>query len=188
MTKHEIRKAAENARSRLTPTAWGKYSAAIEKRVLSADFYQNAQIVFCYASFRREADTWGILERILRDGKRLLVPRTLKDGQMLAVEIKSLDDLVPGRFGLREPASRLESDLVPDLVLVPGVAFSPAGDRVGFGKGYYDRCLSKYPEALRAALCFEVQLFEDIPAEAFDIPMDLILTEKREIVCSKGRG
>jgi len=187
MTKNEIRKAAENARNRLTPTAWQAGSRAIEKRLLNSEYYQNAETVLCYASFRREVDTWGILQKILDDGKRLLVPKTLADGIMLVIEITTLDDLVPGRFGLREPASRLESDLCPDLIVVPGVAFSPQGDRVGFGKGYYDRSLSKYPDAVRAALCFEVQLFEDIPAEAFDMPMDYILTEKREIVCSKGR-
>jgi 5-formyltetrahydrofolate cyclo-ligase len=107
------------------------------------------------------------------------VPKIKKGYGLLAIEIKSLDELSPGTFGILEPAG--EKGISPeeiDLVVVPGVAFDKRGNRMGYGAGYYDSFLPKLrPEVKKVAVAFEIQVTDSLPAEEHDVKMDLIITE-----------
>ena len=108
---------------------------------------------------------------------------------MRAVLIRDPDrDLFPGFKGIREPdpdsLRQLSADDL-DLIIVPGVAFDSSGNRLGMGKGYYDRFLKHLrPSALKIALAFENQIVASIPWDDNDIKMDMIITEERVIYCS----
>ena len=108
---------------------------------------------------------------------------------MEVVNLPSLDSLVPGKFGILTVREEEQSIILAsevDFVVVPGAAFSPEGDRLGLGGGYYDRYLAeKAPQAYRAALTFDGQVVPSVPMEAHDARVNLILTETRRIEPNK---
>ena len=150
----------------------------IEKQIIFSPAYQSARTIFLYVSMNKEPSTRGILDRALKDGKAVYVPKCLGDGEMLAVRISSMKDLVSGAFGILEPVDVSEkitaSDL--DLILVPCLAASADGRRLGHGKGYYDRFLAESSENT-ICLCFREMLREDIAVEDHDIWMSAVITE-----------
>jgi len=82
-----------------------------------------------------------------------------------------------GVYGIEEPTGEAFTDYAAiDFIVVPGVAFDAKGNRLGRGKGYYDRLLPRIPTAYKAGICFPFQLVEEVPAESFDVRMDIIIT------------
>lgn len=175
-TKAEIRKAAKlNAPDAINAAS---ASAAIAGILLSDPAYRAAGTVFCYAATAGEPDTRAILADALASGKVLCVPKCIGKGIMKAVRISSLDDLRPGAYGILEPCEGLP-EVAPediDLAIVPCVAASSDGRRIGHGAGYYDRFLSPIG-AKRICLCFKALLSEDIPMDAHDLLMDKVISE-----------
>lgn len=135
-------------------------------------------LYLCYVSFRSEVDTHNIIQYLLDNNKRVAVP-VCKNGAMNFFEIRSLESLQPGLFGILTP-EQAEADLITDftnaLCLVPALAYDYFGNRLGYGGGYYDRFLKEHnPQTLGFAYrkCF----CDRIPAESFDIKIKTVLTE-----------
>ncbi|HJD20433.1 MAG TPA: 5-formyltetrahydrofolate cyclo-ligase [Candidatus Gemmiger faecigallinarum] len=169
------RAARAEARARLRalgPDALRAAGQAIAVRLFARPEWRQAGAVFCFVSLPSEPDTTPILRRALAEGKRLYVPRMLGGGRMELVEICSLDSLRPNAFGIREPAAGpvLEPDAPgPDmLAIVPCLAASKDGVRLGRGGGYYDRFLAGFPG--RALLACPGRLvFDALPADSWDV-------------------
>jgi 5-formyltetrahydrofolate cyclo-ligase len=133
-------------------------------------------------SFGDELDTTPILTHILATGRTLVLPRMTTDNGAPALalhRVDSLNDLLPGKWGIREP--RADAPLVTlsdiDFALVPGVAFDLEGNRLGYGKGYYDRLLAKRPASLTvAAVAFDCQVVDAVPVEPHDAKIDILIT------------
>lgn len=170
--KKELRKKFINARNNIIKET--KFSVA--EKVCSLSEYKNAECVFCYVSKKGEADTTLLLERILLDKKRLLVPRcTDKCGNMEAVEIKALSWLKEGYYGIKEPEKgEVTEKSEIDLCIVPGIAFDEDGYRIGYGGGYYDRFL-KDIKAYTVGICFKELKAESIPKEENDISVNNVI-------------
>lgn len=137
--------------------------------------YKDAKTVFCYVSYNGEVDTLNLLSDILK-AKTLVVPYCIDDvGNMIAVKINSADDLHKGMYGILEPKNPVEfpKDKI-DFVIVPGVAFSKDGYRLGYGKGYYDRFLSDISPYKLGVIKKELFL-EKLPHDEFDIKMDDVI-------------
>jgi 5-formyltetrahydrofolate cyclo-ligase len=131
--------------------------------------------VALFAPTRLEPDIDLLWEMSRPADGAFLYPRCEESG-LKFVKIGALADLLPGRFGIREPKFA-PSSIVPDLVVVPGLAFTRDGSRLGRGGGFYDRYLRATPErTVKIGVCFQFQIVESIPCEAHDISMD-------EIVC-----
>lgn len=170
------------------------YSAAIDARVidnfLHSKFYQQANYLMTTVSFGSEINTHKLIEKALSDGKHLVVPSCQKEDHSLILSelINFPNDLREGHFGILEvPADRrrLIKATQIDLVIVPGCAFSQKGDRLGRGGGYYDRFLKTInPDCQTLALARDDFVFNTIPTEAHDQPVDYIITESRLIECS----
>jgi len=136
-------------------------------------------------SYLGEVETHDLIERLLRDGKTVVVPKIVSRRRMIAVKIKGLGELKKGEHGMLEPADQ-KLYLGPiDVCVTPGLAFTTSGDRLGFGRGYYDRFLARFHRVIRIAPAFECQLVEHIPTDEDDQAMRLIVTEERVI---RGRG
>ncbi len=161
-------------------------SAEIGARLFSLDAFAKARTVLFYAAKGDEVLTQGMILRSLSEGKRVALP-LVRSGDLVLSEIKNFegDDIAPGTFGILEPKVVLPVEPGHiEAVIVPGVAFDEHGNRVGFGKGYYDRLLKRLEKRIpRIGLAYEFQIVPKIPAGEWDIPVHVIVTEKRTIQC-----
>ena len=151
-------------------------SEAIMHRVESLPEFKTAEVVLLYWSMADEVQTYSFVDRWHRD-KVVLLPCV--DGDMLRLrQYTGPDCIVSGeQFGIGEPIGPEWTNLnAVQLVVVPGVAFDPTGNRMGRGKGYYDRFLAKHPTVKKIGICFDFQLVEHIPAEPHDIRMDEVVS------------
>lgn len=180
-------------RKALTPAQVAASSAAMAKRLLQFQPYLGARLLHTYvASVDNEVDTAGLIRQSLARGQEVAVPVVQPGTRVLRhALIQDLGQLQPGRWGLLEPAAGhpcwLEDLGRIDLVVVPGLAFDRRGNRLGLGGGYYDRFLARV-SAPKAGLIYSALLLDALPAEAHDIPMDLVVTEAAAYCCAEERG
>lgn len=186
-TKKEIRTNGLQKRMRLPSAVRTEYSLDIAEQVLKHPFFQCADTIYCYVPFREEVDTTLCIQTAWKQGKRVVVPRVCGTNQMEFYEIESMKELFPGYQGILEPAANRDrlfeaSSCVHALMLVPGVVFDRNGNRIGYGKGFYDHYLKTYPYISKMGLAFSCQCIEEIPAEPQDICMDVVLTENGDFM------
>jgi len=173
---HENRRKQENK---------DELSRAICEKFVSLPEYTAARAVMFYVDVRAEVRTRDYLATALGHGKKIIVPWCNAQGELELFWLQSMDDLAVGMYKILEPRPELRGlpeRQVPvaelDLVMVPGVAFTKDGARMGHGKGYYDKLLEHArPDAPLVALAFECQLFPEIPTQEHDVFMDKIITE-----------
>ena len=179
MQKNQIRKIIGEKKKQMTAQEIETWSAQLCDAFLSLPEYQSAKIIFAYISFNQEVRTHRIIEKALSDGKLLAVPRI--EGNDLEFRfIDSWKDCCESSLGIREPGDahvKAQSTDGPVLMLMPGLAFDRAGNRVGYGKGLYDRYLSRNGEERfkRIALCYDFQLVDSIETDQFDLPVSRII-------------
>jgi len=188
MQKKILRRYALSIRRGLSQEAIKRKSKKIQKNLFNLSLFKRAGVVLFYLSLPDEVQTYGMIKDSLKIGKRIAVPVVdLEKGEIVPFEVKTPEfKLVSGPFGISEPAENNRYPLVVeeiDLVVVPGIAFDKQGKRIGFGKGFYDRFLSRLINVKTVALAFECQIFGEVPYEEYDIPVDFIITEKRVINC-----
>ncbi len=137
--------------------------------------FRAASTVLLYYSLPDEVNTHDFVSKWSHD-KRILLP--VVKGNDLELRIYTCpEDMAAGAFGIEEPVGKAFTDYASiDFVAVPGVAFDRQGNRLGRGKGYYDRLLPRIPSAYKAGICFPYQMVEEVPTEPSDIPMDSIIT------------
>ncbi|MGD9608889.1 MAG: 5-formyltetrahydrofolate cyclo-ligase [Desulfovibrionaceae bacterium] len=188
--KAALRATMLTRRQALSAEAVAAASAAVTARVLALPQWGSAREILAYLPVRGEVDTRELVTRAIREGRRLLAPRCRENAPGLVDLgcLTCLEDAFPGRFGIPEPAAdrcQPPEAFAPDLILVPGVAFDPAGTRLGFGGGYYDRLLA-LPMAAGATvvgLCHAFQFVDHLPAAAWDKPMHIVITERTTHWC-----
>ncbi len=183
MTKSEIRKKVLNIRNNMTENDAVNKSSIIVNKLTALDEYAGSKVVFVYMSFKNEVMTMDLINKMLSDKKRVVIPYTdTKNTILIPSEIKSMDDLALSSFGYYEPVYESINKVEPhefDLIVTPGVVFDRDLNRVGFGKGYYDRILSqKRKDAKAVAIAYEFQVLDEVPAEQHDVKMDMIITEE----------
>jgi len=161
---------------------------SIEARLVALPSLETAHVVHCYVGIGSEVGTETLIRGLLMRGQRVICPRVKGQGELDHLEVTEIDSLVTGPMGLREPDVRwaVAADLAEvDVMLVPALAFDQRGYRLGYGGGYYDRTIRELNERGRAAtigLAFETQLVDELPREAHDQPVDLVVTELQTIV------
>lgn len=169
---------------KMTPREIENISEIITKTVLEHPLYVSAGTVFIYLSTLLEPGTDKIVSNALKNGKTVCVPKCLPNRKMEAIKITKESAFTENRFGIREPFD--STSVVPkkqiDLAIIPCVAASGNGARLGHGGGYYDIFLKESP-CSRLCLCFDCNLKQDLPTEDHDEPMDVIITEKKTVVC-----
>lgn len=190
--KQAMRNEVLTKRLTMTREANADFSRRIADNVESMDAFRNATTVMAYWPFRNEVDTSLLVRAALENGKRVILPRTIKSERRLATHIVTdIDrDLKPGAYGIMEPLPELQEAAANEIefVVVPGLVFDRAGNRIGYGGGYYDRFLPQLHRAAKVAVAFDLQLVKRVPAESMDRPVDYIVTEKEVIDCRAERG
>jgi 5-formyltetrahydrofolate cyclo-ligase len=191
MGKKEVRKAVLRERAMLSHETHEAFSNKIMELVASTTYYKTAKTIMCFVNFGSELDTMIIIEKALKDGKKVAVPIAIHETKELKPSvITSLDELEPGYFNILTPKEEFIRPIDPseiDLVLVPGVAFDHHGYRIGYGGGFYDRFLPKLrKDTKKIAIGFSLQILESVPRESFDRPVDMIISEKGLLPCDEG--
>jgi 5-formyltetrahydrofolate cyclo-ligase len=190
LTKLDIRKKLLALREQLPPDARAACSEAISARVFKLEIYRQANAVLGYMNFGAEFASGLWIQQVLADGKKLALPRVNRHTNQL--DLYWVDDLEnqleSGLWGIREPVvercERLATLNEVEFALLPGVAFTRNGARLGYGGGYYDKLLAlmtNRPALVAAA--FALQIVEQIPQEATDVKVEWIITEQETIAC-----
>jgi len=188
-TKKIIREEVALFRKSETKESVLNKSLQITQRIIDLTSFKASETVMCYMDFKNEVMTGHIIEYCLKNGKRVVLPLVdVINGVKMIVPYEVVDlekDLEPGVFGILEPkkeSAKLFNAGEIDMVVVPGVAFDGKRNRIGYGAGFYDRFLkSVKPDCVKIGIAFEFQIYENIPVEEHDMPLDLIITENRII-------
>lgn len=152
-------------------------SREICQRILESSCYQAAKQIYAYAPLPGEADIREVIRTAWREHRRVALPRVC-GSDMDFYEIHDFSELTSGTFGVMEPSGADAPVCWPEaLVLVPGVAFDACGNRIGYGKGYYDRYLVNHPHGVTLGIGYSLQLADELPAQAHDLMLDHIVTE-----------
>lgn len=175
--KAEIRKRILMLRDRLGEEERRRGDLLMTERILGHQWFYQSKDFLGFASCQSEIGTWELLREALRLGKRVFLPRVAGEGRMTFFRIGGLEELTEGYRGILEPSGESEEYVYSEagaretLMLMPGVAFDPYRNRIGYGKGFYDRFLAD-KEALRLrtiAVGYGCQMVEEIPADDRDI-------------------
>ncbi|MCR5102410.1 MAG: 5-formyltetrahydrofolate cyclo-ligase [Butyrivibrio sp.] len=183
--KNEIRKEALDKRDNLSAIDKKIKDELIKERLFSNKFYDTADTILTYVSYKSEVSTLDIIEESLYLRKSVYCPKVLdlKNGYMEFYKIKDIKDLVMNKMGIYEPEEKHDTifndfENENTLIIMPGTAFNYKKDRIGYNGGFYDRYLERGNKLKSIALCYECQIMkEDFPISVFDKRPDYLLTE-----------
>ena len=190
LTKKEIRKAVLAERSALDEETVALASQVICRRIMDIDAYEEATDLCLYMPMKNEVDVLLLAEAAEEAGKRVWVPKVVekstgkgddkKAGVMVFNRFTGLgeEDILTGAYDIRE--SRSGEILEPGegtLIIMPGAVFTPWKDRIGYGGGFYDRFLEEHPECRTIAVCYDLQVVDELPVEAHDRKPDYVVCE-----------
>lgn len=182
-----LRGAVLSRRNALTSQQCLRLSRAVQARALQLPAYQASRSVALYSAIQNEVSTEEIFNNALVSGRKIFYPRTAADGSCEFVAVSSSADLCAGRFGIREPSgtARLSKDDCTALtIFVPAVAFDRTGNRLGRGKGWYDRMLTwQEDKATVVGLAYDFQIVQEVPITGWDRRVHYIVTENQVIDC-----
>ncbi len=184
--KENLRAIYLNRRRELDLVEVDQKSMAILDNLIHSHVYQNSNTVHCYVSIekQKEVKTKKLIEKMLEAGKKVVVPKIVGEAQLKHIQIFSLDELIENEWGVAEPAGGIQKEVnidELDLVIVPMVAGDYFRNRIGYGKGFYDRFL-KGVNAIKIGLLYDCQVHpEPLITEDHDVTLDLLITEKGQI-------
>ncbi len=196
MTKPEIRKQIIAQRDQIPADTRAAYSAAISARIVELENFRRAGTILGYMNFGAEFASELWIGRVLADGKKLALPRVNHHTNLLDLYwVNDLENqLAVGLWGIREPiverCERLATLNEVEFALLPGVAFTRNGSRLGYGGGYYDKLLGHHNIGIGAhlpvlaAAAFALQIVDQIPQDKTDVKVEWIITEQETIACS----
>lgn len=187
--KNRLRRDLLEKRKNLPQSLRREKSTLILKVLLSEKVFSDASSVALYFPVNGEVDTREIFKKCVDLEKKVFFPKTL-DSDLVFLRTRNIEELTPGGFSIPEPpadAERARSDEL-DLVLVPGVAFDFSGNRIGYGKGFYDRFLKDIPRQMRFGLAYRFQVLESVPSDETDVKTGRIITEDGAIDCLAKEG
>lgn len=189
--KKELRKEAKSYRKSLSECDRLDKSSAIISNLKALKDFQKAEVILMYASLPDEVETLSLIRELTEEGKRQVYCPVTRGDEMEFYRISSVDDLKEGNFHVLEPEPLTENCLelqndVHYCMLMPGLMFDKRGNRLGYGKGYYDKYLARVPKDVNIttiALSYESMVKDAIPAEETDWRADYVVTENEVIYC-----
>jgi 5-formyltetrahydrofolate cyclo-ligase len=180
ITKASIRKAISAKRRSLNHNLKEKFDKLIQKKLENSIEWKKAKNILIYISHIHEVNTINLIKSWSKE-KNFIIPKTNKKKLILTLhEFKSFEDLILGNYNILEPKknSKIVKPKKIDLAIIPGIAFDLNGNRIGYGKAYYDY-LMPYLSCLKIGLAYSVQIVDNIPAEKHDQKIDILITDKK---------
>jgi len=182
--KSVLRKSLLQKRDSLTSEEWKRKSDQIISNLYSTQEFKKAKTIHCFVSIneRKEVNTHELIKQLLNSDKQLIVPVTNFENNSLDHSVvNSFQDLIPNKWKVLEPKSVNKPQQKPDLVLIPLLASDKKFNRLGYGKGFYDRFLSS-TDAVKAGLIFSDFIIDKVPVEEFDEKLDILITEQSVLI------
>lgn len=180
--KQAVRLKVKACRMKLTAKELEFKSQQIQQKILALPVLQSAQNIMCYVSKGNEVKTHSLIKLLLKQGKTVAVPFVLDKGLMKPAVVTSFSDLVLADFQTLCPRKfKLLTEPI-DLNIMPALAVSKTGDRVGWGGGFYDRFILKYQPGFNLCLAFDCQIFDVLPVTPLDRKVDGVVTESRHVL------
>ena len=173
MEKKELRAHIKTLKKQHTKEQLLEQSEQILAKLEQHPDFAKAETVMLYSALPDEVQTLAFLEK-WHLKKKIILPTVVGD-DIIPVEYGKDTAFAVGDFNILEPQNEPYSGGF-DLIVVPGVAFDRKGNRLGRGRGYYDRFLCQHLDVKRIGICFDFQCVDEVPAEPFDIRMDEVLT------------
>ena len=178
MNKKELRKIIKDRKRQYSSSQLEELSLSVLSRLADQESFRKAKIILMYYSLPDEVNTHTFIDEMIALGKTVLLP-VVKDSENMEIrEYSGRKDLTEGSFHIMEPIGKLfppERYKEIEVGVIPGISFDVKGNRLGRGKGYYDRFLKKVPTLFKIGICFDFQKINTIPIEETDIRMDYIL-------------
>ena len=185
-TKEEIRRDMLALRRRMPSAVLAERSGLICGRVMRMELFKRAEGILTYVPLPGEVSTLPLIRGTWQAGKTVAVPRVTEEGLVFSA-IRSLDELEEGAFHVMEPRESAPADFAGFPVILPGLAFDGRGNRIGYGRGYYDRYLAARPGHPLVALSFDFAVLQEVPSTSEDVRADLIVTESGVLCCHLDR-
>jgi len=183
--KQALRDQMRRARAAIPPEQRVRLAGRVEGHLFGVPQIGASRTVLLFYSFGTEVPTAAMVERLLQEGKRVLLPYLTHDSGMEAADVLPGHSLVRTGYGPKEPSHRVAVDPAGvDVVVTPGLAFDRTGRRLGYGGGHYDRYLQRLsPRSLRVGIGFAAQLVAEVPSEPGDERVDLVVTDEGVVDC-----
>lgn len=156
-------------------------------KLLADEKIRSSDVILLYASFRSEVDTWHFAQNVLLKNMRIAYPVCRENNTMTFHIVSELNQLNDATYGICEPDILLPEPEITDrtVCIVPALAFTEKGGRLGYGGGYYDRFLFAHPEIYTIGLAYEKCIADELPVEKHDIKIKSVITEERTIICNE---
>lgn len=180
--KEALREELIMRREQLTAKELFSKSQLIEQKVLSLTVLREAKNIMCYVSKDQEAATHQLIKSLLKMNKKVAVPFIIKRGMMKPALINDFSELSAAGFNTLQPKVGNFLDQKIDINLMPALAISKKGDRLGWGAGFYDRLINDYRPKLNLALIFDCQLVDNVPSAEHDQKVDGVITESQYLL------
>ncbi|MBP3335037.1 MAG: 5-formyltetrahydrofolate cyclo-ligase [Ruminiclostridium sp.] len=181
--KKLLRKVMLQKRKELSDSETAVKNSAITEKLLSLEKVQSAELILSFVSARGEVGTREFISKCLEAGKTVAVPRCIDGSNMEFCVIHTFDDLEKGMYGIDEPKQHCEiikaENAQNSVLIVPALCFNSDGYRLGYGKGYYDRFISRY-KGYTVGVCYSEFMTDDIPVDEYDRCVDIVITEKQK--------
>lgn len=173
MNKSELRNNIINIRKSIINKE--ELSTIIVNKIINLDIYQKSKVIALYKSMKDEVNTNLLINESLKD-KIVLLPKVI-DNKMVFINVNKSTFYDKSSFGVLEPVGNVFVGNI-DLIIVPGIAFDNKLNRLGFGKGYYDKYLSN-KDIYKIGICFDEQIVDLVPTNELDIKMDMVITKNK---------
>lgn len=181
MTKAEIRKQIKQLKRNLSDIEKSNAAHLAFSKLEALPQFKQAKNILCYHSLPDEISTLSFIEKWHKE-KSFYLPRV--NGDILEILQYSPSTLTEGAFNIKEPTGNTIANIFDmDIAIVPAVAYDKMGNRLGRGKGYYDKLLHNFNKT-KIGIIYNCQLIPSLPSEKYDIPVDIVISEKQIIICN----
>ncbi len=187
-TKLRQRRAGIAARNAISPEKRRMYDARICAQIAQTTAFENARLIMSYCHFDGEPDVDALATAAQAAGKIVAFPYCLGAGRMLARVPRGEGAFLRSKYGILSPDPARSDVCAPqklDLIVIPCAAFDDRRHRVGMGAGYYDRFLADCPQAVKIIIAYESQRVNAVPAQPYDLPGDMVITECASCSCRR---
>ncbi len=192
--KKDLRLAFRAKRNAITPEQRDSASQALLQQICTQDWLKHKSSFALYCAMPSEIDTRPLITALWQHQKKCYLPRITADNVLVFAQHNPDTALIPNRFGIPEPIAAAPHCVISelDIIFIPLVAFDEEGHRLGMGAGYYDKTLAGLREQktrpLLVGLAYELQKADHIPQDAWDINLDMVVSEQRVLYCLANKG